>query len=195
MLPDGTQAAIEVIRPGDIVMGADGFPARIEEVHLPLLNDRAMMKMPDGSHFWSDEHAHWTRDADGLEWWWSANPQAWREEAESGLIGGLFDNDTLRSGGGVEFAHLGGWSALQPVVAEGFGPETQLYLPRTNGVGIIVNGYVVGSGVNEHNYPYRSFRWSPEMIWAAITKAALRRIIATQGMFAAKLDPVKLEAI
>lgn len=190
MMADGTYRSIETIRVGDWVMGADGCQVQIQEVHRPLLADRAMMKMPDGSHFWSDEHAHWTRDSIGSEWWWSANPEAWRGEANSGLIGGLFDNDSLRDGPGFEFAHLHGWKDVQPIVADGFGPETQLYLPRTNGVGIIVNGYVVGSGVNEHNYPYSTFRWNPHAIWETVTKEALTRIIAKASTFAAKIGPM-----
>ena len=158
-MADGSQQLIEHIMRGDVLMGADGNPVVVQDVDRPRLGDRRMMAMEDGSLFWSEEHACWTKDHSGKQWWWAANPERWRWEASIGHMGGLRDNATLRGGDGFAFAHLDGWKGLEVHEADGFGPETQLYLPRTNGVPIIVNGYVVGAGVNQDAFEYEEFDW------------------------------------
>ena len=159
LMADGSQQLIEHIMRGDVLMGADGNPVVVQDVDRPRLGDRRMMAMEDGSLFWSEEHACWTKDHSGKQWWWAANPERWRWEASIGHMGGLRDNATLRGGGGFAFAHLDGGKGLEVHEADGFGPETQLYLPRTNGVPIIVNGYVVGAGVNQDAFEYEEFDW------------------------------------
>lgn len=159
LMADGSQQLIEHIMRGDVLMGADGNPVVVQDVDRPVLGDRRMMAMEDGSLFWSEEHACWTKDHSGKQWWWAANPERWRWEASIGHIGGLRDNATLRGGDGFAFAHMDGWKGLEVHEADGFGPETQLYLPRTNGVPIIVNGYVVGAGVNQDAFEYEEFDW------------------------------------
>lgn len=159
LMADGSQQLIEHIMRGDVLMGADGNPVVVQDVDRPVLGDRRMMAMEDGSLFWSEEHACWTKDHSGKQWWWAANPERWRWEASIGHMGGLRDNATLRGGDGFAFAHLDGWKGLEVHEADGFGPETQLYLPRTNGVPIIVNGYVVGAGVNQDAFEYEEFDW------------------------------------
>lgn len=159
LMADGSQQLIEHIMRGDVLMGADGNPVVVQDVDRPILGDRRMMAMEDGSLFWSEEHACWTKDHSGKQWWWAANPERWRWEASIGHMGGLRDNATLRGGDGFAFAHLDGWKGFEVHEADGFGPETQLYLPRTNGVPIIVNGYVVGAGVNQDAFEYEEFDW------------------------------------
>lgn len=188
MMADGTERAIETIGVGEWLMGANGRPVQVRDVDRPILGERRMMAFADGSQIWSEEHSFWTRDAAGAEWWWSANPDQWRYEASIGHIGGLRDNSSMRAGAGFEFAHLrGGWVRREVVEAEGYGPETQLYLPRTDGVPIIVNGYVVGAGVNEDGYDYASFRWSREVVAEGIARQALARVVRRLPTFSAKL--------
>lgn len=160
LMADGSMRAIERIVVGDTLMGANGAPVVVQEVEQPILGNRRMMAMEDGSLYWSEEHAFWTRDLSGRQWWWAANPDRWRWEASIGHIGGLRDNATLRGGDGFAFAHLDGWRDVAVHEAECYGPETQLYLPRTNGVPIIVNGYVVGAGVNQKAFEYEDFDWN-----------------------------------
>ena len=130
LMADGSQQLIEHLMRGDVLMGADGNPVVVQDVDRPVLGDRRMMAMEDGSLFWSEEHAFWTKDHSGKQWWWAANPERWRWEASIGHMGGLRDNATLRGGEGIAFAHLDGWKGLEVHEADGFGPETQLYLPQ-----------------------------------------------------------------
>jgi hypothetical protein len=157
-------------------MGADGKPTRIAEIKTPVLGLRKMMYFADRSLFWSDEHAHWTMDSDGNEWWWSANPDRWRAEADSGQIGGLHDNQSLREGEGFLFAHIDGWLQQDVLIDETAHSDTVVFLPVTNGVPIIVNGYVVGAGVNESGYPYKDFRWNPASIKCKRSRLRIRKI-------------------
>ncbi len=184
MMADGTERRIETIRPGEWLMGADGVPVQIHQVDRPLLGPRRMLAMADDSLLWSEEHGMWTRDGEGAEWWWSANPDAWRAEVEEGAIGGLRDNTTMRTGAGYEFAHMCGWRGQAVVEADGYGPETPLYLPMTHGVPIIVNGYVVGAGVNESAFDYASFRWSPEVLAENLARQALARVMRRRQTYA-----------
>ena len=188
LMADGSERRIETIRPGEWLMGADGVPVQIHQVDRPVLGPRRMLAMADGSLLWSEEHAMWTRDGAGDEWWWSANPDAWRAEVEDGAIGGLRNNASMRTGTGYEFAHLCGWREQEIVEAEGYGPETPLYLPMTNGVPIIVNGYIVGAGVNEHGYDYSAFRWSPAAVAERLAQQALARVIRGLPTLAARLS-------
>ena len=158
LMADGTYQAIETIIMGDWLMGWNG-PVEVTEIDKPLLGSRKMLSTSDG-HYWSDEHAHWTRDNTDSQWWWAYDKPRWLAEVEAGAIGGLFDNSTLRSGGDeVTFAHISGWKTETPAVATQYGPETQLYLPRTNGTPIIVDGYVVGAGVNQYIFDYAQINW------------------------------------
>lgn len=193
LMADGSERPIQFVRTGDWLMGADGRPVQVRYVDRPLLGNRRMMAFADGSQVWSEEHGFWTRDVAGAEWWWSANPDQWRFEAETGHIGGLHDNASMRAGDGYEFAHLKGWTHQVVVEAEGYGPDTQLYLPRTDGVPIIVNGYVVGAGVNEEGYDYKTLRWNPQAVYDTIGRLALGRVLARMSMHAAKLpgDPIE----
>ena len=104
---------------------------------------------------------------------------------QDGAIGGLRDNASMRTGAGYGFAHLCGWREQEVVEAAGYGPETPLYLPMTHGVPIIVNGYVVGAGVNEHAYDYASFRWSPAAVAKRLAQQALARVMRRQQTHAA----------
>lgn len=187
LMADGSERMIETIRPGDWLMGADGVPVQIHQVDTPVLGNRRMMAMADGSLRWSDEHGMWTRDVAGAEWWWSANPEQWRREVAEGAIGGLRDNQSMRSGAGFAFAHMSGWRDQAVVEAEGYGPDTQLYLPMTNGVPIIVNGYVVGAGINEAGYDYSAFRWTPEAVAATLVDQAVSRVLAGLPTCAARI--------
>ena len=187
LMADGTERAIETIAVGEWLMGADGHPVQVREVDRPRLGERRMMAFADGSQLWSEEHGFWTRDAAGAEWWWSANPNQWRYEASIGHIGGLRDNASMRAGDGFEFAHLRGWVQQEVIEAEGYGPATQLYLPRTDGVPIIVNGYVVGAGVNQAGFEYADFRWAPDVVAEAIARQALARVIRGLPTVAARL--------
>ena len=181
LMADGLWQSIQSIDEGDMVMGADGVPVAVEQMDRVTLGygitgaPRKMMGMADGSLLWSEEHAIWTADDGEREWWWSASPRQWRFEAETDHIGGLLDNSTMREGAGYRFANLSGWKTSDVVVREEYGPETRLYLPRTNGVPIIVNGYVVGSGVNQRRYDYAKFSWDPERISDAVMRALVER--------------------
>lgn len=160
LMPDGSWRAIETIRPGDVVMGGNGSPAIVTEMERPFLGNRRLMTFADGSLVWSEEHAMWTRNSSGSQWWWSAGADLWKQEALTNHIGGLFDNNSIRTGNQVsEWAHTSGWKANTVEEIPNVPPEMQLCLPRTAGIPIIVNGYVVGAGVNQHLFDYATLDW------------------------------------
>lgn len=159
LMGDGSWKAIQHIQVGDMVMGM-GQPVPVVEMDRPILGTRKIMRFADGSLRWSEEHAMWTRDQSQSQWWWAANRDKWIYEATSGEIGGLTDNQSMRTGDqAVEWAHIDGWKANEVVVEPPHNINTRLYLPRTDGSPIIVNGYVVGAGVNQAGYDYAGLDW------------------------------------
>jgi hypothetical protein len=160
LMSDGSWKAIQTIQVGDMVMGMSG-PTAVTEMDRPLLGQRKILRFADNSLRWSEEHAMWTRDASQSQWWWSANRKLWLREADIGAIGGLADNQSMRTGDqAVEWAHIDGWKANQIIEEPPHNFNTRLYLPRTSGSPIIVNGYVVGAGVNQTGYDYSQLDWN-----------------------------------
>lgn len=156
LMADYTWRRIETVKEGEMMWGPRG-PEPVVKMDRPYLGTkRRMLAFSDG-HRWSEEHAHWVR-RNGKAWWWSANPNMWRNEVKVGAIGGLKDNASMLHGDDVEFAHLQGWKANQirviPTAA-----DTKLYLPMTSGSPIVVDGYLVGAGVNEAGYDYEALDW------------------------------------
>jgi hypothetical protein len=158
MMADGLYQAIETIVAGDYVMGM-GQPVRVNKIDTPILGSRRMMSFADNSLQWSEEHAMWTRDQTGQQWWWAANADMWRAEVSSGAIGGLTDNYSIRSTEtAVEWASIDGWISKELTTVDA-DYHTQLYLPMTDGSPIIANGYVVGAGVNQSGFDYTALNW------------------------------------
>jgi hypothetical protein len=160
MMGDGSQKAIELLATGDMLMGPAG-PTAVISMETPVLGSRKLLQFADG-HTWSEEHAHWTRDSASNQWWWSANADMWRHEVAAGAIGGLIDNSSIRTGDGYSYAHIDGWKAQQYRVVDA-SPSLQLYTPITDGTPIIVDGYLVGAGVNEYGYDYTKLDWNAVM--------------------------------
>lgn len=160
LMGDGSWKLIQHVVVGDMVMGMSG-PTPVTEMDRPTLGMRKILRFADNSLRWSEEHAMWTRNADQSQWWWASNRKMWMREADMGAIGGLTDNQTMRTGEeAVEWAHLDGWKANEIIVEPPHNINTRLYLPRTDGSPIIVNGYVVGAGVNQAGYDYTQLDWN-----------------------------------
>ena len=160
MMANGTYINIENVVIGDMVMSVGG-PVAITALDFPVLGNRKLLSFADG-HRWSEEHGHWTKSSSNQQWWWAYNADTWRAEVVSGHIGGLLDNNSMRTGNGYEFAHTSGWknNTITEIPAS---PRMPLYLPRTNGAPIIVDGYLVGAGINEQGFDYTSINWDSEI--------------------------------
>lgn len=165
LMADLTWRRIEMLRPGDMVMSSHG-PARVAKLDTPVLGDRKLYRMQDGSITWSAEHSFWV-NRNGRQWLWTLDLAHLKWEASIGDIGGVKDFDSYFIGEDRQselFAHIGAapWKKGRPVHVEeaDHTPELPLYLPITeNGELIIVNGYLVGAGVNEHKCDYPNLDW------------------------------------
>jgi len=159
LMADLTWKNIESVQVGELMYSVDG-PAECVKEYVTTLGNRRMITFADQSIFWSEEHAFWTREND-RDWWWSYNADRWRGEVERGVIGGLLDNNSIRTGEiEQEYAHVNGWRRQKSQVAVGMYSENfPLYVPLTNGEPIVVNGYLVGAGVNEHAFDYTKIDW------------------------------------
>ena len=155
-LPDGTTTPIETIKIGDFVMGPTG-PTKVLRLGKPLLGSRKLLAFADG-HRWTEDHAHWTKAADNTQWWWNYNPEMWLSKVTKGTFGGLADNSTMRTGTGYQYAHVDGWKTNTVLEADS-SPDMQMYLPLTNGTPIIVDGYLVGAGIDQAGYDYTKLNW------------------------------------
>lgn len=159
MMADKSYKTIESIKAGELLMSTNGT-AKIVKMDRPKLGTRKLLKFSDNSLQWSEEHAMWTKNVNDSQWWWSYNSDYWKYEARKGVIGGLFDNSTIRTGNNnLKWAHTSGWLSNTVEEVADADQNTSLYLPFTNGYPIIVNGYVVGAGINQWVYDYSSLDW------------------------------------
>jgi hypothetical protein len=162
MMGDGSQKAIELVAVGDIVMGITG-PTPVIDWHSVELSSRDLLKFTDDdSHRWTYDHMHWTRrKSTGQQNWWTGNKEAFQREidAEVGYAGPTVDTlwtDTEN----LEFATVNGWKEATVEVAHNDGPETQVYWVQTNDTPIIVDGYVVNSGLGLGLTDYSKMDWN-----------------------------------
>ena len=162
LMADFTWKRVETLRGGDIAMGPKG-PVEICGVDVGILGpEHALLSFDGAEHSsltWVDGHTFWARKQEGPEWLWSYSPDHWRHEVTVGAIGGLKDNHSLLTGD-VEFANVRN-GFVQREIVEHVRPDPLLpiFFPRTSGSPIIVEGYVVGAGINEANYDYSQIEW------------------------------------
>lgn len=158
LMGDLTERQIETLVEGDVVMTVTG-PAPLDFMGHPILGHRRMLGFRDG-HRWSEEHSHWSRASDdGSQWLWTANKSVWIGEVELGVLGGLLDNESIRTGGGYELAHVDGWKKETPQVLGGYAPDTPLFFPNVAGSLMIVDGYVVSAGFDQRRFNPVGFDW------------------------------------
>lgn len=158
LMGDGTWRRIETIVAGEEVWTVAG-PMPVVDVEIPILGDRKMLRFTDGSLYWSEEHPIWSRNPDGSEWLWTYSPKIWKREVDMGLLVGLKDNDSIRTGTEVEFAHINGFVKRDVEEVLGYSPMTQLYFVITGGAMIVANGYHVAGGTNEFGFDYTTIKW------------------------------------
>lgn len=152
--------AIETLRTGDVVMSPTG-PAIVKDLYVSKLgmHRKFMTFREDPSIIWSQEHPFWSRQ-NGRQWWWADRPDLLREEMEQGLIAGLKNPDSVYGGRVDDYAYLGsGYVKRTPMILEGYSHETPVYIPILDGPPAIVNGYVVGAFLDEHQFDYNRMDW------------------------------------
>jgi len=141
------------------------IPVRIKKIDRPILADRKIYGVTDGSLKWSSEHPFWTIDNSGKEWWWTVDLAIWRREVELGETLGLKDNYSIRSSKDFKFATLNGFERKDFKMFEGYDPSTPLYPVTENGNSIIIAGCVSTGGTDEFSYgDYSTFKWDPEVV-------------------------------
>lgn len=167
LMADGSQKEITTIQSGDWVQGPTK-PWQVDYLHIANLGKRRMLAFGDGSLAWSDEHLFWAKK-DNHQWWWCADPEHWREEVDSGLVKGLYDNYSHFTDSDVLFAHKQDvWRArdvLDVTDIERCTPETKVYLPIPNQDSdhmCFVNGYLVTASTDQWTMDYTAFDWDKE---------------------------------
>lgn len=157
LMADRTWKHIQSVQAGDYVAGPRG-PALVQRLHVVELGSRKLMSFAeDPRHMWSEEHPYWVRK-NGKQWWWAANTDMLKDQFRSGLLRGLKDPATLLDGQ-AEFATVKGFAHRTPVPMIGADPKTLLFVPVVENSPIIVNGYVVGGFLSEHEFDYSTFDW------------------------------------
>ncbi|OJB45839.1 hypothetical protein BGV57_02920 [Burkholderia ubonensis] len=159
MMADGSWKAVEHVQIGDMLMTPLG-PEAVLDIETPQLGDRKMIGFEDGSLFWTDDHAFWTR-RDGAQAFGVYDKQSWLRGVELGVVKGLPNNDDIRllDDRWDEFAHVSGWKRNR-VVAHTLSADTKVYLPIVGGCHMIIaEGYVVSAGANGFDFDYNTFEW------------------------------------
>lgn len=160
LLADRSWKNVEDIVVGDVVMTPTGAES-VLEVETPLLGDRAMVSFRDGSLYWTDDHAFWTR-REGTQGFAVYDRKSFMNGVQSGVVTGLKDHELLLTLDDKqdEFAHTSGWKKQEISVSRSWDPNTRVYLPVVGGCHMIIaEGYVVSAGMNGFDFDYDAFRW------------------------------------
>lgn len=160
LMEDGTLKPIEQVKIGDKVWGLSGINT-VVQLKRPILANRKLLEMADGSLRWSDEHPFWTSSPSGQQWWGSHDKLEWEREVSLGIFDGLKNSSPMMqlNRTGEKYAHIDGWKTMdvREVAAD---PYTQLYDVHTDGCHTaIVNGFLVGTGISDVDVNYASLRW------------------------------------
>lgn len=160
-MADGSRKAIQAVRVGDVVWTPTGTDV-VSDSHATTLGDRKLFRMEDHSILWSEEHSFWV-DRDGDQRLWSMNVDLLIDEARSNHIIGLKDWDWPFEGAperAEKFARDdGSFVPHTPVRVRGASKTELLYFVETKGGGLIsVNGYVVGAGLDDDEFDYKSLK-------------------------------------
>lgn len=164
-MADGTKKPIELVNIGEYVKTAVGI-TRVKALQRPLLANRPLYYLEDGTFGATADHSVWTRDPYTFEQWWGVRDMAiWNYEAESGdgpNFGGHKPFDlTDMEGQYWDFAHESGWkrSRWHRVEAE---PRTRLYhLLLEEGGSYFVDGILVSSMADQSGVDWENFKWYP----------------------------------
>lgn len=173
-MADGTTKTIEKVRVGDQVVGLSGI-VEVYGVETPVLGDRTLLRMADGSLKWSAEHAFWVRR--GHRQWFGTHDKAeFDREARLGLGSPGLQNspeDVWTLARSEEaYAHASGWKK-QRAVAVPARADLPLYYIRTTGCHtLLVNGYVVSGCITDADFDYTKVNWQGLAAFPQFCRAA-----------------------
>lgn len=129
-------------------------------IETPVLGERRMLQMSDGSLRWSAEHCLWTLHG-GRQWWGSHDEQEIDLEIAQGILGGLTRSAPVRqlARKGETYAHVDGWKTLD-VVEVPTTYHTPLYYLRADGCHTaIMDGFVVSAAIDDVDFDYTRVNW------------------------------------
>ena len=154
-MADGSDKPIELVEPGDRVLGHGGKINRVRGILRPVLGDRQLYALNGGTAFVTASHPFLTTDG-----WKAVDPDAAREEVPGLEIGRLTAGDTLISmissepagrdaaGSTGDRAAEEHWIPLETLEGRSADAATQLYNIDVNGDDTYVaNGLVVHNKV------------------------------------------------
>ena len=165
LMADGSWKPIELVKINDEMYSPTSGATKCTNQYITFLGNRKMYRMADNSISWSSEHTFWVMRDEG-QYLWTMDKNQLKYEEDIGLIKGIKNWQKIYEGSENQaeyFGYIGGFKYNTPVeIKDYFGYESlPLYLPFSeNGNLIVVNGYIVGASVNEHECDYSQFKWS-----------------------------------
>lgn len=195
LMADLTWKRIDYLSIGDMMMGANGKPARIIQIETPTVGTRRVYEMPDAitgtrSLYWTEEHRYRVRDPKtGVNNWWVASlfeKIFERYLARTHKVMGSYDHVTSRklidntwSGPGFEFEAITGYKPMDAMVdaTDKFLSNTRVYDVVTDtGSPVVVEGFVV-SGYTPDDFQFTTHQIEPQHV-----RTATRNFEAGQGI-------------
>lgn len=175
LMGDMTWKLIELIKPGEYVIGIEGKPIKVLATpRVPLGKYRAMWKFPDNSLVFSGEHPFWIQKY-GKQWWGVVDivqdmrenrGETWIDEETRILVNyGRVDPPMWPIIGGEKFAYLDGWRIQYPELDKSriYPDDFTLYTLITEGSHtMIANGYVCSAfalDTNPKEYDHHKTDW------------------------------------
>lgn len=164
-MADGSKKPIELIGIGEYVRTAIGI-SRVKGLQRPLLANRPLYCLEDGTFGATGDHSVWTRDPYTMEQWWGVRDiDIWREEAISGE-GPNFDGHepfdlTGMEGQHWDFAHETGWKRSTWKRVDVPGNIRLYHLLVEEGGSYFVDGILVSSMADQSGVNWEAFEWYP----------------------------------
>jgi hypothetical protein len=168
LMADYSYKEISDICVGDIILGADLNPSIVtESFSLKLSNRRIMSFLGNEQVRFTDCDLIWAKDST-RQWWWTENAHelqlAWKNmrlNSKNHSLTGINIIDSMLVSYEVEFATINGFEKKTVIdVTEEYSGNALIPMFKTERFcPVIVDGFVVGGGICEHEYDYTKFNW------------------------------------
>jgi hypothetical protein len=168
LMADYSHKDISEICTGDIILGADLNSSIVTESFSSKLGNRRIMSFLGNKQVrFTDCDVIWAKDST-RQWWWTENAHelqlAWKNmrlNSKNHLLTGIKIIDSMLVSYDVEFATINGFEKKTVIdVTEEYSENTFIPMIKTERFcPVIINDFVVGGGICEHEYDYTKFNW------------------------------------
>lgn len=164
LMANGIWKPIEMVSIGEYVQGPVGINKVIGTQYTHLGNRRCIWTFNDKSIYFSGEHLFWISKKD-KEFFGVVDMTQHLLEKDIELCpqyeGLTLSIDALVIDRPVYYATIDGWKHDEPIIARGYGNDTELYELVLDGSHMMfANGYLVAANAHDDDFDYNKLHWN-----------------------------------